>query len=163
MARKPGYLPVPMSLMVSGVTDLPVAKQIMQDHASARSGRLYADKAYADADWAHSLKQNCALALLTPWKKKKGDALVSGDVFSTFVSSVRQPVECFFNWLNHLTNIQSASAVRSLLRLIFYVIGRIAAAPGLHFLLRSYSTMDLISCDTNQLRERFHNLILNLN
>jgi hypothetical protein len=34
----------------------------------------------------------------------------------------------FFNWLNHLTNIQNASMVRSLSGLLFHVFGRIAAA-----------------------------------
>ena len=130
MARKQGHLPIPLSLMTSGAAqhDLPAAKQIVQDHASLKPGKLYADKAYIDANWAHSLKQDCALELLTPRKKQKGDVLVSRDTFSTFLSSVRQPVECFFNWLNRLTDIQTASMVRSLSGLLSHVFGRIAAA-----------------------------------
>lgn len=130
VARKPGHLPIPVSLMASGAAqhDLPAAKQIIEDHASLKPGKLYADKAYIDADWAQSLKQNHALELLTPRKKQKGDVLISGDTFSTFVSSLRQPIECFFNWLNRLTDIQTASLVRSLSGLLFYVFGRIAAA-----------------------------------
>ena len=57
-----------------------------------------------------------------------GSVLVSGDAFSSFVSSIRQPIECFFNWLNRLTNIQSASLIRSLSGLLLHVFGRIAAA-----------------------------------
>ena len=130
VARKPGCLPIPLSLMASGaaVHDLPAAKQIMEDHLFLRSGKLYADKAYADAGWAESLKENHALELLTPRKKPKGDTLISGDAFSTFVSSIRQPIECFFNWLNRLTNIQSASMVRSMSGLLLHVFGRISAA-----------------------------------
>ena len=130
VARKPGCLPIPLSLMVSGAAqhDLPAAKQIVEDHLFLRSGKLYADKAYADAGWSESLKENHALELLTPRKKHKGDTLVSGDTFSTFVSSIRQPIECFFNWLNRLTNIQSASLVRSLSGLLLHVFGRISAA-----------------------------------
>ena len=130
VARKPGCLPIPLSLMASGaaVHDLPVAKQIMEDHLFLRPGKLYADKAYADASWAESLKKHHALELLTPRKKHKGDTLISGDTFSTFVSSIRQPIECFFNWLNRLTNIQSASMVRSLSGLLLHVFGRISAA-----------------------------------
>lgn len=130
VARRPGRLPVPLSLMVSGAAqhDLPVARRIMRDHLSPRPGKLYADKAYADAGWAGSLKEDHALLLLTPRKKHKGDTLISGDTFSTFVSSIRQPIECFFNWLNSLTNIQSASMVRSLSGLLLHVFGRIAAA-----------------------------------
>lgn len=130
VARQPGSLPVPLSLMVSGAAqhDLPAAKGILEGHLRLGSGRLYADKAYIDADWERSLKKDHALELLTPRKRRKGDVLVSGDTFSTFVSSVRQPIECFFNWLNRLTNIQSASMVRSLSGLLFHVFGRIAAA-----------------------------------
>lgn len=94
---------------------------------SLRFGRLYADKAYIDADWAESLEKDYALTLLTPRKKARGDILLSGDTFSTFVSSVRQPMECFFNWLDRLTNIQSASVVRSLSGLLLHVFARIAA------------------------------------
>ena len=130
VARKPGCLPIPLSLMASGaaVHDLPAAKQIMDNHFFLRSGKLYADKAYADAGWAESLMENHALKLLTPRKKHKGDTLISGDSFSTFVSSIRQPIECFFNWLNRLTNIQSACMVRSLSGLLLHVFGRISAA-----------------------------------
>ena len=66
--------------------------------------------------------------LLTPRKKQKDDVLVSGDTFSTFVSSLRQPIECFSNWLTRLTDIQSASSVRSLSGLLCHIFGRIAAA-----------------------------------
>ena len=130
VARKPGCLPIPLSLMASGAAqhDLPAAKQIMENHFFLRSGKLYADKAYADAGWAESLMENHALKLLTPRKKHKGDTLISGDTFSTFVSSIRQPIECFFNWLNRLTNIQSACMVRSLSGLLLHVFGRISAA-----------------------------------
>lgn len=116
--------------MASGAAqhDLPAAKQILEDHLVLMQGRLYADKAYTDAAWAETLKKNHTLQLLTPRKKRKGDVMISGDTFSTFVSSLRQPIECFFNWLNRLTNIQSASLVRSLSGLLLQVFGRIAAA-----------------------------------
>ena len=129
-ARRPGRLPVPVSLMASGAAqhDLPAAKQIIEDFAALKPGKLLADKAYIDAEWAQSLKQNHALLLLTPRKKKKDDVLCSADTFSTFVSSLRQPVECFFNWLNRLTDIQTASLVRSLSGLLCHLFGRIAAA-----------------------------------
>ena len=130
VARRPGHLPVPLSLMASGAAqhDLPAAKQILEDHLVLVQGRLYADKAYTDAAWAEALKKDHALELLTPRKKRKGDVIISGDTFSTFVSSIRQPIECFFNWLNRLTNIQFASLVRSLSGLLLHIFGRIAAA-----------------------------------
>lgn len=127
VVRRPGLLPLPLALMASGAAqhDLPAAKHILEEHLPLRHGRLYADKAYINADWAESLEKGRALTLLTPRKRANGDTLISGDTFSTFVSSIRQPIECFFNWLNRLTSIQSASAVRSLsglppLSLLFY-------------------------------------------
>jgi len=130
VARRPGRLPVPLTLMASGAAqhDLPAAKQILEDHISLTPGRLYADKAYIDADWKTALKNGHAIELITPRKKQPGDTLVSGDTFSTFVSSVRQPIECFFNWLNRLTNIQSASLVRSFSGLLLHIFGRLAAS-----------------------------------
>lgn len=130
VARRPGLLPLPLALMASGAAqhDLPAAKHILENHLPLRHGRLYADKAYINADWAESLEKGRALTLLTPRKRANGDTLISGDTFSTFVSSIRQPIECFFNWLNRLTSIQSASVVRSLSGLLFHVFGCIAAA-----------------------------------
>ena len=130
VARRPGRLPLPVSLMASGAAmhDLPAAKQILEDHSSLKQGRLYADKAYIDAAWKAALKEDHAIELLTPRKKCNEDPLVSGDTFSTFVSSVRQPIECFFNWLNRLTNIQVASSVRSFSGLLLHLFGAISAA-----------------------------------
>lgn len=54
-------------------------------------------------------------------------------LFSTAVSSIRQPVESFFFlcgrpvWLQQVTNIQIASKVRSSNGLITHVYGKIAA------------------------------------
>ena len=129
-ARNPGHLPVPLCLMASGAAqhDLSAARQILVDHLVLKHGKLYADKAYIDAAWTEALKKDRALELLTPRKKRKDDVLMSGDTFSTFVCSIRQPIECFFNWLNRTTNIQSACLVRSLSGLFLHLFGRIAAA-----------------------------------
>ena len=109
-----------MGLFLSGaaVHDLKAAKQILQDSRPLPPGILYADKAYLDSEWAKLLLEESAIQILTPRKKHKSDAIRSGDAFSTFVSSVRQPIECFFNWLNRFTNLQSASTVRSLTGLL---------------------------------------------
>ena len=73
VVRISGRRPIPVSLMASGTArhGHPDAKQIVDGHASLKSGRLYADKAYIDAGWAQSLRQNHALELLTPQKSKK--------------------------------------------------------------------------------------------
>lgn len=44
----------------------------------------------------------------------------------TFVSSVRQPIESFFNGLSGLTNIETASKVRYSQGLLLHIFGRVA-------------------------------------
>ncbi len=124
-----GRLPTPTALIVSDAAehDLTAAKQITMDYHPLKAGTLYADKAYADADWRDTLQQE-HIQILTPRKKRKGDSIVSGDAFSTFVSIIRQPIESFFNWLDYHTNIQSASFVRSGKGLLSHIFGRLAAA-----------------------------------
>ena len=92
--------------------DLWAAKQIVRDCDPIRNGKLYADRAYIDADWQYEMKKLFNIDVVTPRKKKKDEYLISGDAFSTSVSSVRQPIESFFNWLNVKTSIQKASHLR---------------------------------------------------
>jgi hypothetical protein len=72
---------------------------------------------------------------LTPIKLVKGETQrtrqfkkAADDLFSTAVSSVRQPIESFFNWLIEKTDIQNASKVRSTKGAILHTFGAIAAA-----------------------------------
>jgi hypothetical protein len=44
------------------------------------------------------------------------------------VSSVRQPIESLFNWIQEKTGIQTASKVRSYNGLMVHIFGRLAAA-----------------------------------
>ena len=71
------------------------------------------------------------MELLTPRKKRKSDVLISGDTFSTFISSIHQPIEVFFNWLNRLTNIKSACLVCRKIRFRFE---RLANGPPIRSL-----------------------------
>lgn len=50
------------------------------------------------------------------------------DIYSKLVSSIRQPIESFFNWLNVKTEIQNAHRVRSTKGLLVPIFGKIAAA-----------------------------------
>ncbi len=94
-----------------------------------RPGWLYCDKAYIDADWKEILEKEYGAQIRTARKKQCGDAFLAGDTMSSFVSSVRQPIESFFfNWLSDLTNIQAASKVRSSQGLLLHIFGRVAFA-----------------------------------
>ena len=127
---RPRQLPFPRAFSVSGAAmcDLWAAKQIMFDSRPISHGTLFADKAYLDADWAHTLHSEFALDIVLPRKKTKNDVLLSADTLSSAVSARRQPVESFFHWLQCKTDFQNASAVRSLAGLVFHVFAKCAAA-----------------------------------
>ena len=77
------------------------------------SQRRFEQKAICN--YTKTIEKEYDVQIRTPRKKQRGDTLFTGDTMSAFVSSVRQPIESFFNWLNDLTNIQAASKVRSYL------------------------------------------------
>ena len=73
--------------------------------------------------------------MLTPVKLVKGkDEIIRqrdrtyNDLFSRMVSSVRQPIESFFNWSIEKTDIQKALKVRFSAGLMVHVFGKMATA-----------------------------------
>ena len=87
------------------------------------------------APFFENLALNANSNILTPVKGVKGQSEVikqrdkaANDLFSTAVSTVRQPIESLFNWLIEKTDIQRASKVRSTKGLLVHVFGKIAAA-----------------------------------
>lgn len=130
---RPHQLPLPCALQVSraSLCDLWAARQIDLDCAPVSNGKLYADRAYIDKEWREWLQQERNIIIITPRKKQKYDTLCSEDTASTFVSSVRQPIESYFNWLNAKTGIQNASRVRSYAGLLFHIFSCLAFAAFL--------------------------------
>ena len=90
---RPHQLPIPCAVQISkaSLCDLWAAKQIDLDCAPVTDGRLYADRAYIDAEWRSHLQTERNVALITPRKRKKYDVLVSEDAVSTRISALRQP------------------------------------------------------------------------
>jgi len=117
------------ALSPANAHDLPNAKQAM-DLLGIWEGTLFGDKAYVDSEWAHTLLDVNHLKLATPHRRTRGevDPFPGGNAAETFISSIRQKVEIFFNWLNAKTGIQSASKVRSLKGLLSRTFGKLAAA-----------------------------------
>ena len=68
-------------------------------------GCLVGDKAYASAPLREQLAADQQLTLCTPVKLKKGQKRLdeADKGYSTYVSRMRQPIECFFNWFIELT------------------------------------------------------------
>lgn len=125
---RPGKLPIPCAFQINqaSLCDLWAARQVDFDCAPVTHGKLFADRAYADAAWAASLQDGRMIELVTPRKKKPTDTLLSGDCFNSSAASCRQPIESFFNWLQIHSGIQSASLVRSLSGLFFLVFSSLA-------------------------------------
>lgn len=128
-------LPWPCAMVVSSASlcDLWAAKDIVLNYHPISHGTLFADRAYIDKDWKEELSKSYDIDIVTPRKKAKGDVLISEDAFSTHVSSVRQPIESFFHWLNFHTGIQNAQFVRSEEGLYLHIFSSLALAA---FLLR---------------------------
>ena len=131
---KVGSLPLPVILGTTeaGRGDIKVLEAIQPD--IPENSRLFADKAYQTGNEPVANKE--AFTLFTPVKKQKGQNMLdSADrLLSSTISSVRQPVESFFNWIEEKTKIQIASKVRSFEGLMVHIYGKLAAA---FFILQS--------------------------
>ncbi len=73
--------------------------------------------------------------MLTPVKYSKGVCEVikkfnkaADELYSNAVSTVRQPIEVFFNWLIQKCDIQNASKVRATKGFNLHFFGRLAVA-----------------------------------
>lgn len=122
-------LPIPAVIALSPASenDLPVGKRILNN---ARDIDVYADKMYIDTEWRSAMELNNNVSIITPIKLKKGQPKLSffDSLYSSAVSSMRQPIESFFNWLQVRTHIQLASRVRSANGLLAFIYARIAVA-----------------------------------
>lgn len=132
--RRKGKLPMPEYLYITAAAenDLEAIRTTL-DQLDNR--QVFADKAYVDKQWNETLRKTANTQLLTPVKLVKGESTTTrqfkkaaDDLFSTAVSTVRQPIESWFNWLIEKTDVQRASKVRNTKALILHVFGAIAAA-----------------------------------
>lgn len=127
-------LPYPENVYISpaSTNDLTVFKTEWSDIVNRT---FWGDKIYYNRDFFKDLELENNSLMLTPVKAVKGQSeqekqrnKAADDLFSRAVSSVRQPIESFFNWLIEKTDIQRANKVRSTKGLLVHVFGKIAAA-----------------------------------
>lgn len=159
--QRPSKLPFPVAIAIMQVSenDLNVFKQYW---SNLPNRHFYGDKIYHYGDCFLDVEKRTNSKMLTPVKgiKEQSEQIkfidkAADDLFSKAVSSIRQPIEAFFNWLNEKTNIQKASAVRSSNGLMVHVFDMIAAAfICLVFLL-------LICIYNNCLKEFFFKFVNN--
>ena len=125
---RPGRLPLLQAAQISppSCPDLLAAKQMDRDCSPVSFGRLFADRAYCDVDWAESLEKCRDIEIITSRRRKRYDVLRSGDCSHFSVSSARQPIESFFHWANLKSAFQDASRARSLSGIFFLVFAALA-------------------------------------
>lgn len=131
--RRPSLMPIPQYLEVTqaSVHDLTALRNILENMDADVS---IFDKAYADKTLAEQMKKRNNV-LLTPLKEKQGLAPILKqrdqayvDLYNKAVSTIRQPIESLFNWINERTQIQNASKVRSSNGLRLHLFGKLTAA-----------------------------------
>lgn len=132
--KQPKTLPFPEQLLVTAASesDLTVFKNAWE---GIEDRTFYGDKIYHNVDYFNNLTTSKNSIMLTPikgvmnqskWEKNFDRAY--NDLFSKAVSTIRQPIESFFNWLIEKTDFQRASKTRSTVGLLIHVFGKISAA-----------------------------------
>lgn len=128
-----GTLPYPESIVISKASesDLNIFKW---NWSSIRSRSFFGDKIYCDEPFFDTLYMEKESIMFTPIKEVKGKVeslkqrdRAHKDLFSKAVSTIRQSIESFFNWINEKTHIQNASKVRSTKGLLVHVFGKLTA------------------------------------
>lgn len=131
--KRPSTIPFPqyIEITLASVPDLTASRNILE---KIKADVSIFDKAYADTGLEKQMRENNNI-LLTPIKDKKGweavwkqKDLAFNDLFNKAVSTVRQPIESLFNWINELTQIQNASKVRSANGLKLHLYGKLTVA-----------------------------------
>lgn len=129
----PGGLPLPEYLQLTPASDHDLSAQRVT-LGQLMNRVIVGDKAFRDKKLDQVIRENGG-ELLTPvvyqddiQRALKQRTQAADDLYSAAVSSIRQPIESWFNWIIEKTDIQRAAKVRSLKGLLVHVFGKIAAA-----------------------------------
>lgn len=132
--RRIGSLPHPEQIVISNASENDLT--VYKDNWSELPNRtFFGDKIYLNEDFFKAIKHNYNSEMLTPVKYSRGSSntikkfnKAADELYSKAVSTIRQPIESFFNWLIQKSDIQNASKVRSTKGLNLHLFGRLAAA-----------------------------------
>lgn len=133
-SRRPGKLPVPEFVGVTAASehDLTALRPVL---GQLYNTKVVLDKAYVDSKLKEQMEQKQNTALITPPKIKPHTPepllffdKAAHDLSSTAVSSLRQPIESLFSWIQEKTQVQNAAKVRSEKGLLLHIFGKLAAA-----------------------------------
>lgn len=121
-------LPRPEMLKITSATESDL--RVLQEFGDKIVSNVFADKAYKDEFTERKFKEN-GVVLCTPDKKKKNQEVYEvgrSGLWSRFVSSIRQPIESLFNWINEKTGIENGAKIRSTNGLLVHCYGKLAVA-----------------------------------
>ena len=128
--RRKGHLPNPECLLFSkaSANDLTFLKDICHNmHDRTFIGdKIYGDKDFWKEKSTRNVNSNLGYQGAKKLEKQRDKAYV--DLFSTAVSTVREPIESLFNWLIEKADTQRAGKVRSTKGLLTFVCRRLAVA-----------------------------------
>ena len=125
--KQPSTLPIPYAAWVTPASDADI-NSARENLDFIRDINLFLDKAYIDRTWKAELAAK-NVSVVTPAKHEKGCVeLKPGEkIINSVISSIKQPIESFFSWIQEKTNIHAASKVRSHNGLISFIFARLAA------------------------------------
>lgn len=130
-----GHLPHPFQIALSPASENDL-KVFQSDCVSGLFKKeIFADKIYRSSDYWERERNDKGNEFYAPVKSSKGSSeeerqrsKAADDLYSQAVSSVREPIEVLFSWLNEKTNIQRACKCRSTSGLLIHTMEKIAIA-----------------------------------
>ena len=127
-AHNPKKLPIPLRIELSTASDNDNTIFKEQVAPRCRGINVYADKIYYDTDARVWLSDLFNINVRACEKRRVNQKELHADqnYYNTGISSIRQPIESFFNWLNVSSGIQDARLVRSTKGLMKHIYARLA-------------------------------------
>lgn len=133
--RRKGHLPHPCQIALSPASENDLKVFQSECMPDLFNKKIFADKIYRSNDYWEQERRDKANEFYAPVKSIKGApeeekqrSKAADDIYSQAVSSVREPIEALFSWLNEKTNIQRASKCRSTCGLLIHTMGKVAIA-----------------------------------
>lgn len=133
--RRKGHLPHPCQIALSPASENDLKVFQSECMPDLFNKKIFADKIYRSNDYWEQERRDKAKSSTLPSSQSKGllkkrsrETKAADDIYSQAVSSVREPIEALFSWLNEKTNIQRASKCRSTCGLLIHTMGKVAIA-----------------------------------
>ena len=121
--------PIDYHIETAQMHDLDIAKLTLP-YLDLNDIDLYGDRGYIDKNFQLDLFENNHINLITPNKKLKGQPPLTlfQKAYNSIHSSIRQPIDTLFGWIEDQTNIENASKVRSVDGLFYHINIKMLAA-----------------------------------